>query len=223
MFEPCYEHCYLRYSKQYTKECDDKCNYAKAVKEKKELIENAIIFPQTIGDITFYSKDELFEWVENMQKEFCSPPTGLVMGKVDKPIQIVFEGDIKVEGDDNNIEVTKRLSKMEAEHLLLNTFGTTDVGVLDCSNKTEEEIAEINRIVDEFNSIGCTSFRLTSEELKEVAISVKRFKNYNHEWWAGRCPRCNEIISFDFNLDSNEGNRKCHCSKCGQLCDFEDK
>lgn len=67
MFEPCYEHCYLRYGKQYTAECDDECNYAKAVKENKELIENAIIFPQTIGDITFYSKAELFEWVESMR------------------------------------------------------------------------------------------------------------------------------------------------------------
>lgn len=35
MFEPCYQHCYLRYGKKYTKECDLKCNYAKAVKESK--------------------------------------------------------------------------------------------------------------------------------------------------------------------------------------------
>lgn len=130
--------------------------------EEKEL---GVIFPQTIGDITFYSKAELFEWVENMQKEFCSPPTGFLGCKVDKPIKIVFEGDIKVEGDDNNIEVTKRLSKMEAERLLLNTFGTTDVGVLDCSDKTEEEI---DKIINEFNDIGCTSFRLTADELKEI-------------------------------------------------------
>lgn len=33
--------------------------------EEKEL---GVIFPQTIGDITFYSKSELFEWVENQQK-----------------------------------------------------------------------------------------------------------------------------------------------------------
>ena len=35
MFNPCYEHCYLRYSKQYTKECDDNCDYAKIVKENR--------------------------------------------------------------------------------------------------------------------------------------------------------------------------------------------
>lgn len=68
MFEPCYEHCYLRYGKQYTKECDNECNYAKVVRENKELVENAMIFPQSIGDTTFYSKAELFEWVENQQK-----------------------------------------------------------------------------------------------------------------------------------------------------------
>ena len=42
MFEPCFEHCHIRYGKQYTKECDDNCNYAKAVKESKrkdEIIE----------------------------------------------------------------------------------------------------------------------------------------------------------------------------------------
>ena len=27
---------------------------------------------------------------------------------------------------------------------------------------------EINKIVDEFNSIGCTSFQMTSEEIKEI-------------------------------------------------------
>lgn len=125
--------------------------------EEKEL---GVIFPQTIGDITFYSKDELFEWVEEQQQ--------------------------------------------------INKLSILSATIPD-------------EIIDKWNSIGCTSFRLTSEELKEVAISVKRFKNYNHEWWAGRCPRCDEIIRFDFNLDSNEGNRKCYCSKCGQLCDFEDK
>ena len=68
MFEPCYEHCYLRYGKQYTAECDNKCNYAKAVKENKKLVNSVIIFPQTIGNITYYSKEELFAWVENQQK-----------------------------------------------------------------------------------------------------------------------------------------------------------
>ena len=29
---------------------------------------NMIIFPQTIGDITFYSKEELFNWVVMQQK-----------------------------------------------------------------------------------------------------------------------------------------------------------
>lgn len=30
--------------------------------------DNAIIFPQTIGNLTYYSKEELFEWVEYQQK-----------------------------------------------------------------------------------------------------------------------------------------------------------
>ena len=42
MFVPCHDQCYLRYGKQYTKECDINCDYAKAIKESKkkdEIIE----------------------------------------------------------------------------------------------------------------------------------------------------------------------------------------
>lgn len=34
---------------------------------KKHQVDNIIVFPQTIGNITFYSKAELFEWVEKQQ------------------------------------------------------------------------------------------------------------------------------------------------------------
>lgn len=57
---------------------------------------------------------------------------------------------------------------------------------------------------------------------KTVPKPVIRFDNCNHERSAGRCPNCNKIISFDFGLGDHPGNRKCYCSKCGQLCDFED-
>lgn len=67
MYSPCFE-CLNRYGHSYTEECNNKCDYARISKENKELINNAIIFPQTIGDMTFYSKTELFEWVENQQK-----------------------------------------------------------------------------------------------------------------------------------------------------------
>ena len=36
--------------------------------EDKCYSNNMVIFPQTIGDITFYSKQELFEWVITQQK-----------------------------------------------------------------------------------------------------------------------------------------------------------
>lgn len=39
MFNPCVEHCFNRYGKQYSSECDEYCDYAKAVKEKKMLEE----------------------------------------------------------------------------------------------------------------------------------------------------------------------------------------
>lgn len=39
MFNPCFEHCYNRYGKQYSSECDEKCEFAKMVKEKKIIEE----------------------------------------------------------------------------------------------------------------------------------------------------------------------------------------
>lgn len=33
MFNPCIEHCYNRYGKQYSSDCDDKCEYAKMANE----------------------------------------------------------------------------------------------------------------------------------------------------------------------------------------------
>jgi hypothetical protein len=59
------------------------------------------------------------------------------------------------------IEIKRKLSPSEIESI----FGSTNIGALDCSDMSDEEI---DRIVDEFNSIGCTSFQLTSEEIKEI-------------------------------------------------------
>lgn len=95
-------------------------------------------------------------------------PVYVIPSPNDKPIKVVYEGDVKVECRDNEIIVSQKLSEMMAENLLTELFGTTDVGILDCSDMTKEELAEIDRIVDEFNKIGCTSFQLTANELKEI-------------------------------------------------------
>lgn len=50
MFEPCIEHCYLRFGKQYTPDCDDKCAYAKAVKERDHALEKLKGLHQKIKD-----------------------------------------------------------------------------------------------------------------------------------------------------------------------------
>lgn len=49
----------------YPDSCYVKERYWFDAYEEKELDKS---FPQTIGDITFYSKAELFEWVENQQQ-----------------------------------------------------------------------------------------------------------------------------------------------------------
>lgn len=62
------------------------------------------------------------------------------------------------------LEIKRKLSSSEIESI----FGSTDIAALDCSDMSDEEI---DRIVDEFNSIGCTSFNhlsLTEEEIKAI-------------------------------------------------------
>lgn len=62
------------------------------------------------------------------------------------------------------IEIKRKLSLSEIK----NIFGTTDIGILECNDMTDKEF---NRIVDEFNNIGCTSFNylsLTEEEIKAI-------------------------------------------------------
>ena len=39
-----------------------------AIQDLQACEDNDVIFPHTIGEITFYDKTELFEWVENQQK-----------------------------------------------------------------------------------------------------------------------------------------------------------
>ena len=60
---------------------------------------------------------------------------------------------------------------------------------------------------------------------KEIATPIKRFDGYYRDiqrsWWAGNCPRCNQMISYNFNGDVY--NKKQYCWKCGQLIDFKDE
>lgn len=76
----------------------------------KELSVN---FPQIIGNITFYSKAELFEWVENQQK-------------INERYQIKLT-----------------LPQPEVEKLMRDMFGSLNIGALDCNGMSEEEISSV--------------------------------------------------------------------------------
>lgn len=39
-FNPCTDYCYVRYGKQYSKECEESCDYAQAVLELKKCKDN---------------------------------------------------------------------------------------------------------------------------------------------------------------------------------------
>lgn len=88
----------------------------------------------------------------------------------DKPIKIIIEDNVKVTSNGNVIEIKKHLCSMEAEKLLNDIFGTTNIAVLDCSDITDEEI---DRIVEKFNSIP-EVYPITTEDLEKV---LKRSKN----------------------------------------------
>ena len=69
----------------------------------------------------------------------------------DKPIKMVYEDDIGIiKANDYTIELTRKLTPVEAEKLLEDMFGTTNVGILDCSYMSDEEL---NQIVDKWNNI----------------------------------------------------------------------
>lgn len=38
MMCPCVDYCYLRFGKQYSKECDSKCDYVRVIKVLKEVL-----------------------------------------------------------------------------------------------------------------------------------------------------------------------------------------
>lgn len=54
-----------------------------------------------------------------------------------------------IQTDDYTFEYTRKLSPMEVEKLLMDLFGTTKVGILDCSDMSDEEIAEIEKSISD--------------------------------------------------------------------------
>lgn len=56
----------------------------------------------------------------------------------DKLIKVIFEDDVKVTASDNNIEIKRKLSDIEAEKLLIDIFGTTNIGVLNIDDVKED-------------------------------------------------------------------------------------
>jgi hypothetical protein len=77
--------------------------------------------------------------------------------------------------------------------------------------------------------------KFTKEEFNAINTIIEmnnpkpviRFNNYNHEWWAGKCPNCGKIITFDYSCIDRDNpiwntEKLQYCTSCGQLCDFTD-
>ena len=113
------------------------------------------------------------EYATKNIENFATIPSGSVLTKeqtdmifefAEKPIKVIFEDVTELKMDGYNIEIKGKLSGIQAEKIIGNIFGTTDIAALDCSDMSEEEI---DRIVDNFNSIP-EVYPIRTEDLKKI-------------------------------------------------------
>lgn len=67
----------------------------------------------------------------------------IIIEENDSPIKVVIEDSVKITSNKNVIEIKRHLSYMEAKNLINNIFGTTNIGVLDYNDMSDEEFNEI--------------------------------------------------------------------------------
>ena len=80
---------------------------------------------------------------ERFEEDFYANPNTMFIvpnESKDKSIKVVFENSVAITIDNDNIEIKRKLSRLEAEQLLIDLFGTTNIGVFDCGDITDEEI-----------------------------------------------------------------------------------
>ena len=71
MFVPCRDHCYLRYGKQYTEECDTNCDYAKVCLENKKYPRSDLTFGYKLESARFNpSNVSEYKWHEYFVEVF---------------------------------------------------------------------------------------------------------------------------------------------------------
>ena len=114
---------------------------------------------------------------ERFEEDFhANPNTMFIVGneQKDKPIKIVFEDSVKVTANGNNIEIKRKLSDVEFEKLLIDIFGTTNIGVLNIDDIREDlyycptcqkvlELTEIDSCMNTPNEIVDYCLRCQSE------------------------------------------------------------
>lgn len=74
---------------------------------------------------------------ENFEEDFYANPNTMFIipnYSQNKTIKIAFVGDTSINIDGDNIEIKRKLSEIEAKKLLIDIFGTDDIGILECNN-----------------------------------------------------------------------------------------
>ena len=59
------------------------------------------------------------------------------------PIKIICEDNVEITIDGDYITINKRIIGIEGEKFISNIFGTTNIGIFDCSDMSHEEIESI--------------------------------------------------------------------------------
>ena len=83
---------------------------------------------------------------ERFEEDFEANPNTMFIIPVApdyKPIKIAFLDDLEITNGENkyDLEIKKKLSKIEVEKFLNNIFGTTNLGILSCED-VEEKLNE---------------------------------------------------------------------------------
>ena len=127
----------------------EECWFDEYEEENKTLqqVLNEMEPPTLLKDL---SSEEINRIVDEFNKIGCASFT--IIPTKEKPIKVSFEDQPEVKTIDcNHIETKKKLHGAEAERIINNIFGTTDIAAYDCSDMTDEEIKSVNPLNGYYN------------------------------------------------------------------------
>jgi hypothetical protein len=109
------------------------------------------ITEQELADMFNISLEQLKrEVADGMIKCFADDDKVFIVPSVkDNPLKIVYDDNWAMNLNGYNAEFSRKLTDLEFKNLLIDTFGTTDVGAINKDDFTEDEWIIIEEILKE--------------------------------------------------------------------------